>query len=53
MLGIFGGMLADRFGAFRVLLVGALLYALGLGTTYAVIYGVLRRATGIWRPSTP
>jgi len=30
VLGIFGGMLADRFGAFRVLLVGALLYALGL-----------------------
>lgn len=29
-IGIFAGMLADRFGAFRVLLVGALLYALGL-----------------------
>ena len=28
--GIFAGMAADRFGAFRVLLVGALLYALGL-----------------------
>ncbi len=28
--GIFAGMLADRFGAFRVLLGGALLYALGL-----------------------
>ncbi|MDM4765502.1 MFS transporter [Pelomonas sp. SE-A7] len=28
--GPFAGMLADRFGAFRVLLVGALLYALGL-----------------------
>jgi predicted MFS family arabinose efflux permease len=28
--GIFAGMAADRFGAFRVLLAGALLYALGL-----------------------
>jgi predicted MFS family arabinose efflux permease len=30
VFGIFAGMLADRFGAFRVLLGGALLYALGL-----------------------
>ncbi len=30
LFGIFAGMAADRFGAFRVLLVGALLYALGL-----------------------
>nr|WP_211233812.1 MFS transporter [Comamonas composti] len=30
VIGIFGGMLADRFGAFRVLIAGALLYALGL-----------------------
>jgi MFS family permease len=28
--GIFAGMAADRFGAFKVLLVGAALYALGL-----------------------
>ncbi len=28
--GVFAGMLADRFGAFRVIVVGALLYALGL-----------------------
>ncbi len=28
--GPFAGMLADRFGAFRVLLIGSLLYALGL-----------------------
>lgn len=28
--GIFAGMVADRFGAFRVLLVGAVAYALGL-----------------------
>ena len=30
VLGIFAGMVADRFGAFRVVVVGALLYALGL-----------------------
>ena len=30
--GPFAGMLADRFGAFRVLVVGSLLYALGLVT---------------------
>src|SRR6476661_610172 len=30
IFGIFAGMVADRFGAFRVLVVGALLYALGL-----------------------
>ncbi len=28
--GIFAGMLADRFGAFRVIIAGAILYALGL-----------------------
>ncbi|HEY8905222.1 MAG TPA: MFS transporter [Rhodoferax sp.] len=34
--GIFAGMLADRFGAFRVIVAGALLYALGLaGMAYA------------------
>jgi MFS family permease len=32
MAGPFAGMLADRFGAYRVLLVGALLYALGLAS---------------------
>ncbi len=30
VFGIFAGMLADKFGAFRVLIVGAVLYALGL-----------------------
>src|SRR3954470_16979102 len=30
VFGIFAGMMADRFGAFRVLMVGAVLYALGL-----------------------
>ena len=29
--GIFAGMLADRFGAFRVIALGTVLYALGLG----------------------
>ncbi|MDR3370235.1 MFS transporter [Rhodoferax sp.] len=34
--GIFAGMLADRFGAFRVIVAGALFYALGLvGMAYA------------------
>src|ERR1044071_3727417 len=28
--GIFAGMVADRFGAFRVLVLGAIAYALGL-----------------------
>ena len=47
--GIFVGMVADRFGAFRVLLAGALLYALGLlgmawssdPLTFALTTGVL------------
>ncbi|HRM00991.1 MAG TPA: MFS transporter, partial [Acidovorax sp.] len=30
LIGIFAGMAADRFGAFRVLVVGAVLYGLGL-----------------------
>ena len=30
VFGIFAGMLADRYGAFRVIMVGAVLYALGL-----------------------
>jgi len=30
LTGIFAGMLADRFGAFRVILVGAVVYSLGL-----------------------
>ena len=36
LTGIFSGMLADRFGAFRVIVAGALLYAMGLvGMAYA------------------
>ena len=30
VFGIFAGMVSDRFGAFRVIVIGALLYALGL-----------------------
>ena len=30
VFGVFAGMLADRFGAFRVLIIGAVLYGLGL-----------------------
>ena len=36
LFGIFAGMVADRFGAFRVLVVGALLYARGPGGHGAV-----------------
>jgi MFS family permease len=47
--GIFAGMLADRFGAFRVLILGSLLYGLGLAgmalsptpTLFALTAGVL------------
>ncbi len=49
LVGIFAGMLADRFGALRVLVGGALLYALGLWgmassstpTAFALTTGVL------------
>ena len=49
LIGIFAGMAADRFGAFRVLLGGAVLYALGLAgmalsptpTLFALTSGVL------------
>ncbi|WP_311222792.1 MULTISPECIES: MFS transporter [unclassified Acidovorax] len=49
VFGIFAGMAADRFGAFRVLMGGALLYALGLAgmalsptpVTFALTAGVL------------
>ena len=49
LIGIFVGMVADRFGAFRVLVAGAVLYALGLAgmalsptqTLFALTTGVL------------
>jgi MFS family permease len=40
VFGIFAGMIADRFGAFRVIIAGALLYALGLA-------GMALAATGL------
>lgn len=49
VIGVFAGMAADRFGAFRVLIGGAVLYALGLAgmalspteTLFALTTGVL------------
>ena len=49
VMGVFAGMLADRLGAFRVLLIGAALYAAGLAgmalsstpLTFALTTGVL------------
>ena len=49
VMGVFAGMLADKLGAFRVLLIGAVLYALGLAgmalsptpLTFALTAGVL------------
>jgi MFS family permease len=49
LIGIFAGMLADRFGAFKVLAVGCVLYALGLAgmalspdaLTFSLTAGVL------------
>jgi MFS family permease len=46
--GIFAGMLADRFGAFRVLVAGAALYALGLlGMALATSTLVFALTTGV------
>ncbi|MDB5857914.1 MAG: putative transporter, partial [Ramlibacter sp.] len=46
--GIFAGMLADRFGAFRVLIMGAVLYALGLaGMALAPNAFVFTLTTGV------
>ncbi|MCX7662756.1 MAG: MFS transporter [Tepidimonas fonticaldi] len=48
VFGIFAGMLADRFGAYRVLLGGALLYALGLaGMALATSTLVFALTTGV------
>jgi predicted MFS family arabinose efflux permease len=41
LIGVFSGMLADRFGAFRVIIVGALAYALGL-------FGMAHAASPQW-----
>ena len=46
--GIFAGIVADRFGAFRVIVVGALLYALGLiGMGYANTPLLFGLSTGV------
>ncbi len=46
--GIFAGMLADRFGAFRVIVAGALLYGLGLfGMAHAPTPLLFTLTTGI------
>lgn len=48
VVGVFSGMLADRFGAFRVIVVCALLYALGLfGMAYATTPQFLLITTGL------
>jgi MFS family permease len=48
IFGIFAGMLADRFGAFRVLVGGALCYALGLvGMALATTPLVFTMTTGV------
>ena len=46
--GVFAGMLADRFGAFRVIVVGSLLYALGLvGMAHATTPLLFTLSTGV------
>ncbi|MFY8042271.1 MAG: MFS transporter [Rhodoferax sp.] len=46
--GIFAGMAADRFGAYRVIIVGAILYALGLvGMAYASTPLLFTLSTGV------
>ena len=48
VFGIFAGMAADRFGAFRVLLVGAVLYGLGLaGMALSPTPGVFALTAGV------
>jgi MFS family permease len=48
LFGIFAGMLADRFGAFRVLIAGSLLYAAGLaGMAYSPTPLLFALTTGI------
>lgn len=48
VVGVFSGMIADRFGAFRVILVCALLYALGLyGMAFAASPEMLLVTTGV------
>jgi MFS family permease len=41
LFGIFAGMIADRFGAFRVIIAGAVLYAMGLAGMALAATGML------------
>ena len=50
LIGVFSGMLADRFGAFRVIIVGALAYAL---SRTEVDFGVYSRSKSKHGLSTP
>ncbi len=46
--GIFAGMMADKFGAFRVILIGAVCYALGLiGMAYSPTPGLFLLTAGV------
>lgn len=46
--GVFAGMLADRFGAFKVIIAGAILYALGLlGMAYTTSPLTFTLTTGV------
>jgi len=46
--GVFAGMLADRFGAFKVIIAGAILYALGLvGMAYTTSPLMFTLTTGV------
>lgn len=46
--GVFAGMLADRFGAFKVIIAGAILYALGLlGMAYTTSSLTFTLTTGV------
>ncbi|MFM1906491.1 MAG: hypothetical protein RLZZ591_168 [Pseudomonadota bacterium] len=46
--GIFAGMVADRFGAFRVILVGSVLYAMGLiGMAFAATPTLFAMSAGV------
>ncbi len=48
LTGIFAGMVADRFGAFRVILAGALVYAMGLvGMAYSSSILTFTLTTGV------
>ena len=48
LMGVFSGMLADRYGAFRVIIIGAIAYALGLfGMAHAATPSALVLFAGV------